>query len=549
MRNRLILCVLLLACLDLYAQKPPKIYTIAADSVLLSYCDSTEFILENHTQNVPGFLYNTGRGRTIFKRGVSKLNDSLYLIGADTLNLGARAWMQGGNSFGAPGILGTLDTNYFDLYTNGQSRARLTNAGHFLLGTTTDNGSLLQVNGPASIAGNANIGVATITSGGNLINTNAILFNHAVSEFHNFQLHDIYISRLENILYGYGYRFDTTTTVAGDGSVTIDIKIPAREFKDGQTGITYPGGKMCFSFWEGSIPDSVSVMMYANDYGRWVGPYATGTNLGPDVQGYMEVDIPGAFNYVNEIVVTLKAHEGNRPVLFNLEYMPGDGAPELVSEKPYVGKTGSERIYGNLEFYNKTDSVISHISGYDPSYFTKHLFVGATADNNSGSMLQVTGGMSATGNVQFSGLTGDNSQTRVLVSDGSGNLYYRDASTLAAGDPLRSSLAVNGTISAKRLRLSEKHWPDYVFKKDYALPSLPSLEKYIARNHHLPGVTPAAEAEQKGVDVGDNQAALLRKIEELTLYTISQDKQLTDQQKEINDLKARLERLEQLIRQ
>src|SRR5882757_4076800 len=86
------------------------VYTIKADSVKITNCDSAELIIENHTQAIPGFLFNTGNGRTIFKRGVLKLNDSLYLIGADTLKYNAwNAWVQGGNRFGATGVLGTLD--------------------------------------------------------------------------------------------------------------------------------------------------------------------------------------------------------------------------------------------------------------------------------------------------------------------------------------------------------------------------------------------------------------------------------------------------------
>src|SRR5882757_6869341 len=157
--------------------KAQYVYTIKADSVKLTNCDSSELIIENHTQSVPGFLFNTGRGRTIFKRGAQKLNDSAYLIGGDTLNLGAKAWIQGGNSFNDTGFLGTRDNTHLDLYTNNLRRARLTNTGRFLLGATTDNGNLLQVNGAASFTGNANIGSATVTNTGQLIGTNAILFN------------------------------------------------------------------------------------------------------------------------------------------------------------------------------------------------------------------------------------------------------------------------------------------------------------------------------------------------------------------------------------
>src|SRR5882762_9808438 len=62
------------------------VFTIKADSVkITNSCDTAELIIENHTQNVSGFLYNKGRGRTEFRRGAIKLNDSMYLIGGDTL--------------------------------------------------------------------------------------------------------------------------------------------------------------------------------------------------------------------------------------------------------------------------------------------------------------------------------------------------------------------------------------------------------------------------------------------------------------------------------
>jgi hypothetical protein len=91
----------------------------------------------------------------------------------------------------------------------------------------------------------------------------------------------------------------------------------------------------------------------------------------------------------------------------------------------------------------------------------------------------------------------------ILVSDTNGNLFYRDASTLAAHD-----------------------WPDYVFGDTYTLPSPDSLRSYIKKNNHLPGVPAAAEADRKGIDVGDNQAILLKKIEELTLYMLKQEERI-----------------------
>ncbi|MES1250018.1 MAG: hypothetical protein ABUL46_05005, partial [Chitinophaga rupis] len=81
------------------------VYTIKADSVKITNCDSSELIIENHTQAVPGFLFNTGNGRTVFKHGLIKLNDSLYLSGADTLNLnqGLAALLKANNGLSVSG--------------------------------------------------------------------------------------------------------------------------------------------------------------------------------------------------------------------------------------------------------------------------------------------------------------------------------------------------------------------------------------------------------------------------------------------------------------
>jgi len=94
-------------------------------------------------------------------------------------------------------------------------------------------------------------------------------------------------------------------------------------------------------------------------------------------------------------------------------------------------------------------------------------------------------------------------------------------------------LAVNGTIKAKEIKVNMQGWPDYVFATDYRPLSLGELEKYISVNKHLPGIPSAKEAEENGIELGKMNKKLLEKIEELTLYMISQ-------QKEINELKKKV---------
>lgn len=104
-----------------------------------------------------------------------------------------------------------------------------------------------------------------------------------------------------------------------------------------------------------------------------------------------------------------------------------------------------------------------------------------------------------------------------------------------------SELAVNGTITARKLKITQLNWADFVFEENYKLLRLPQLEAYIKKYKHLPDVPTTKQVAENGTDVAETQAVLLRKIEELTLYLIEQDKKMEQQQKEIEDLKKRLD--------
>ena len=95
-------------------------------------------------------------------------------------------------------------------------------------------------------------------------------------------------------------------------------------------------------------------------------------------------------------------------------------------------------------------------------------------------------------------------------------------------------LSVNGKaiFTEARVQLNAS-WPDYVFKKNYKLSSLPELEKSIILYQHLPNIPSAAEAEKSGIDLGDMNRRLLEKIEELTLYIIDLNKKIEQQNKRI----------------
>lgn len=106
----------------------------------------------------------------------------------------------------------------------------------------------------------------------------------------------------------------------------------------------------------------------------------------------------------------------------------------------------------------------------------------------------------------------------------------------STGAPTGCALSVNGAIQAKEVVVNTG-WSDYVFDAGYHLQPLSEVAAYVKENKHLPGIPSAQEVAEKGISVGDIQAKLLAKIEELTLHMI-------DVESENHDLHRRLEKLE-----
>lgn len=108
----------------------------------------------------------------------------------------------------------------------------------------------------------------------------------------------------------------------------------------------------------------------------------------------------------------------------------------------------------------------------------------------------------------------------LVIKGGSGNVG------IGTTNP-NQKLTVNGTIYGKEVRVDlNVPGPDYVFEKDYDLPSLEKVQTYITENKHLPDVPSAKQMETNGINVSEMNMLLLKKIEELTLYVIEQNEKI-----------------------
>lgn len=142
-------------------------------------------------------------------------------------------------------------------------------------------------------------------------------------------------------------------------------------------------------------------------------------------------------------------------------------------------------------------------------------------------------------------------------TNGPGGLRVDGGGNILIGKPSQTNasymLDVNGNARANQVVVNTTG-ADYVFDPGYSLHSLHDVERYITKEHHLPGIAPAAQMQQDGLDLGDNQTRLLAKIEELTLYLIQQNKEtqalkekiktLEERNHILEDLEKRIEKLE-----
>jgi len=118
----------------------------------------------------------------------------------------------------------------------------------------------------------------------------------------------------------------------------------------------------------------------------------------------------------------------------------------------------------------------------------------------------------------------------VRIGDGTGPVMQISGGNVGIGiqDTKGFKLAVAGSILTEKVKVVDDalQWHDYVFEADYELTPINELKKYVEINKHLPDIPSASDVKANGIELGEMNALLLKKIEELYLYTIEQDKQI-----------------------
>lgn len=108
-------------------------------------------------------------------------------------------------------------------------------------------------------------------------------------------------------------------------------------------------------------------------------------------------------------------------------------------------------------------------------------------------------------------------------------LEYGGTVGIGTNDTKGYKFAVAGSMIAESIKVKlQGTWPDFVFAKTYDRQTLQETEKHIQEKGHLPGIPSATEVKNNGIDLGEMNAKLLQKIEELTLHLIDQEKRIKE---------------------
>ncbi len=228
-----------------------------------------------------------------------------------------------------------------------------------------------------------------------------------------------------------------------------------------------------------------------------------------------------------------------------------------VGSWPYINNQGSITTASNIvsqiinngtmETANAGYYTIYNYSGKEISKaYANYLALSndGTVTNGYGSYLTYLGSGSTTNSYgiyidsTFNKGTADN---YAIYSKSNADTYFEGNFGIGTTSP-DEKLTVKGKIHTQEVKvdLEAAVMPDYVFEKSYVLQSLPELEKYINKHKHLPEIPSASDVAENGLYLKEMNLKLLQKIEELTLYTIEQEKKLQEQE-------SRLQKLEALI--
>lgn len=431
--------------------------------------------------------------------------------------------------------------------------------GSVLIGTTDDNGTKLRV-----VGGDAEINGLRIGLGSGNISTNTAIGLNALQNnttgFTNLAVgsNALKSNTIGAINTAVGELALLSNTIGNFNTAIGRNALPANVSGSGNTGIGYGSLYSNITGYNNSALGGISLYNLTNGdnnigIGRQVAryisdgitPLTTANNsiiIGSDAK-------PLADNQTNQIIIGTSAVGlgSNTTVIGNSTTQFGRWNGNLLIGTD-VNNGNVLRIVGNSDFTgNISMGTSTPLSGGGTATW---LTANGTASYGGGIISSINGVPKAyyyseSGFANVQGATGEG--VRLIVNGGASALTVLSNGFVGIGIPNPTNkLDVNGTIHSKEVKVDMLGWPDFVFRKEYTLPSLEEVEKHIREKGHLENIPSEKGVLENGINLGEMNAKLLQKIEELTLYSIDQNKKIDAQAKEIEALKDLVIRVSKL---
>ncbi len=179
---------------------------------------------------------------------------------------------------------------------------------------------------------------------------------------------------------------------------------------------------------------------------------------------------------------------------------------------------------------------------------TSPMFIGRRGGGNSfqGDIDEITIYKRDLTNSERQSLFEIGNKTSTLWQSNNSTIFYNSGSVgIGTSNAFGYKLAIAGKIITEEVKVALKeNWPDFVFKNNYNLRTLEEVEKHINKKGHLPEIPSEVEVITNGINLGEMDAKLLLKIEELTLYIIHMNKRINQLETENKELKEKVKSLE-----
>ena len=159
--------------------------------------------------------------------------------------------------------------------------------------------------------------------------------------------------------------------------------------------------------------------------------------------------------------------------------------------------------------------------------FTNDGYIKANQGFQTTGYLYAAGKVFLGGNFDATGTPGDPST------------FYKDQALLTK----YSVFVQEGILSEDYALAPQENWADYVFTKEHVLKPLKEVDHYIQENGNLPNIPSATQIAKDGYNLHEMNVKFLEKIEELTLYTIAQQKSIDEQHLAIVRLEQQVQEL------